>query len=190
MQVDPAEAWNCEKPRGDDLSVGNNNYGVGRDAFQKFLRRVRLDGLGLKNVQIGRERRLFYGRAAYILPPPARPVRLGDDGFDGNACFGGKTPERGYGKFRRATKDDAHGGHPRGLPLAGLPQFADTAFDQVPFEHAEMLDEKDAVQVIDFVTEGASEQAFTVHFIRFALDVLRADSYVGRAQHRAAKSGY
>src|ERR1700687_511482 len=114
MQVDPAAARNCQQPSGNDLSVGNNDYGVGRDAFQKFLRRIRLDGLGLKNVQIGRERRLFYGRAAYILPPPARPVRLGDDGFDGNAWLGGKAPERGYGKFRRATKDDAHGGHPRG----------------------------------------------------------------------------
>jgi len=36
-----------------------------------------------------------------------------------------------------------------GLPLAGLPQFADAAFDQVPFQHAEVLDKQDAVQVID-----------------------------------------
>src|SRR6266436_4218150 len=76
------------------------------------------------------------------------------------------------------------------LPLAGLPQFADAAFDQVPLEHAEVLDKKDAVQVIDFVTERASQQAFAAHLVRFTLDVLRANSHVGRAQHRAAKSGY
>jgi hypothetical protein len=29
--------------------------------------------------------------------------------------------------------------HPS-LPLAGFPQFADPAFDQVPLEHAEVLD--------------------------------------------------
>src|ERR1700687_6418616 len=110
MQVDPAEARNCQKPSGNDLSVGNNDYGVGRDAFQKFLRRIRLDGLGLKNVQIGRERRLFYGRAAYILPPPARPVRLGDDGLDGNGGVGGQTPGRGGGKIRGGAKKESHWG--------------------------------------------------------------------------------
>jgi len=58
-----------------------------------------------------------------VLPAAARPVRLRDDGFDGNAGFSGKPPERGYGpNSRRATKKTMRmAGTPRyGLPLAGL----------------------------------------------------------------------
>jgi hypothetical protein len=53
-------------------------------------------------------------------------------------------------------------------PVAGLPQFADPALDQVSFQHAEVLDEKHAVQVIDFVAERAREQPFAAHLEDFA----------------------
>jgi len=51
--------------------------------------------------------------AQNVLPAAARTVGLRDDGFHGNARFSGETPERGHSEFRRSTKDDAHGGHPR-----------------------------------------------------------------------------
>ena len=123
-----------------------------------------------------------------MLAPAARTVGLRDDSFHGYAGLGSETPERGNGKFWRATKDDAHRGHPRGsnisaglhasleefsvnarptpvLPLAGLPQFANAAFDQVSLEHAEVLDEQDSVQVVDLMTERAREQSFAAHLI-------------------------
>jgi len=62
-----------QKPRGNDLSVRNNHNGIGRNTFQEFLRRVRLDGFGLVDMQIGCERRLFDRRAADALPSAARP---------------------------------------------------------------------------------------------------------------------
>jgi hypothetical protein len=43
------------------------------------------------------------------------------------------------------------GAGPCALPLTGLPQFADFSPDQVALQHAQMLDEKDAAQVIDLV---------------------------------------
>src|SRR5580658_2640637 len=46
------------------------------------------------------------------------------------------------------------------LPLALFFQFFDFAPDQVALEHAEVLQEQDAVQVIDFVAEGAGHEVF------------------------------
>jgi len=96
-------------------------------------------------MQIGCERRLLTGVAADMLPRPRG--RFGCvRAFDGNAGFSGKTPERGYGEFRRATKTMRMADtRALRLPLAGLPQFADAAFDQIPFQHAEVLDEQDAI---------------------------------------------
>src|ERR1700730_1827353 len=150
-------------------------------------------------MQVLSERHFFNRRGADLLPAAAWTVRLRDDSFDGNAGLGGKAPERGYSEFRRATKDDAHKDlcalfsylagckrsphpisgrlqvQPAPLPIAGLPQFADSAFNQISLEHAEVLQKKNAVQVVDFMTERASEQALASHFIRFAFDVLRAN---------------
>ena len=54
-----------------------------------------------------------------------------------------------------------------GLPVAGFSQFADAALDQVALEHAQVLDEQDAVQVVGLVAEGARQQAFAVHLVTF-----------------------
>jgi len=59
MQIDPADAGKSQKPRGNDLSVGNNHNDIGGNTFQEFLRRVRLDGFRLVDMQIGCERPLL-----------------------------------------------------------------------------------------------------------------------------------
>ena len=113
MQIDPAEPGNRQEPGGNNLTVRNDHYGVGGDAFQKFLRRIGFDRFRLVDVQTGFECRLFHRGAADVLAAPARSVRLRDDSFHRKFRMRGKPPERGYGEFRRATKDDAHHGHPR-----------------------------------------------------------------------------
>src|SRR6202041_825402 len=67
------------------------------------------------------------------------------------------------------------------LPLAGFFQLADFAFDKVALQHAEVRDEEDTVEVINFVTEGAGEEAFAAAFEGSARRVLRADGDVLRA---------
>ena len=51
-----------------------------------------------------------------------------------------------------------------------------------------MLDEKDAIEVVDFVAEGAGEQVFAADLEGFALGVLRAHGDELRAQNVAAKA--
>src|SRR5713101_3141570 len=77
-------------------------------------------------------------------------------------------------RIRRSTQ--------RRLPLAGLPQFADAALDQVPFEHAQMLEEEDPIQVIYLMGEGAGEQSFTLHLERLPVKVLGANRHIGGPQ--------
>src|SRR5260370_34053868 len=59
------------------------------------------------------------------------------------------------------------------LPLALFSQFFDFALDEIALEHAEMLDEKNAVEVIDFVAEGAGKEVFAADLERLAFGVLR-----------------
>src|ERR1035438_1320872 len=59
------------------------------------------------------------------------------------------------------------------LPFAEFPHFLDFALDQVALEHAEVLDEKDAVEVIDFVAERARQQILAANLERFACNVDR-----------------
>src|SRR5579859_7113239 len=74
------------------------------------------------------------------------------------------------------------GGSLRTLPLALFAEFLDFALDEVALEHAQMLDEKNAIEVIDFVTEGAGQQIFAADFEEFALGVLRFDGDKLRAE--------
>src|SRR5690348_16612911 len=75
------------------------------------------------------------------------------------------------------------------LPLARFAKFLDAAANHVAFEHAEVLDEKNAVQMIDFVAESASEQVFAANFKRLAEGILCADGHKERPEHIAAKTG-
>src|ERR1700679_2033423 len=79
-------------------------------------------------------------------------------------------------------------GGTRVLPLAGFFQLANFALDQVALEHTKVRDEEDAVEVIDFVAEGAREQAFAAAFELGARRVLRADSDILRTFDVATKT--
>src|SRR5437868_9317952 len=52
-----------------------------------------------------------------------------------------------------------------------------------------MLQKQDAIEVIDFVAEGAREQIFAANFKRFTGQILRADGDELRANDIAAKTG-
>src|SRR4029077_12939451 len=46
----------------------------------------------------------------------------------------------------------------RALPLALFPKLLDFAFYEVALQHAQMLDEENAVEVVDFMAESAGQQ--------------------------------
>ena len=79
------------------------------------------------------------------------------------------------------------------LPLAVFSQLADFALDDVAFEHAEMGNKKNSVEMIDFVAEGAGQQAFAAHFkflpgyvVRPHGDVLGTRHVTAESRHRQA----
>src|SRR5258708_11353065 len=53
-----------------------------------------------------------------------------------------------------------------------------------------MLDEKNAVEVVDFVAEGAGKQVFAANLERFAFGILRFYGDELRRDDVAAKAGY
>src|SRR5215469_3881264 len=75
------------------------------------------------------------------------------------------------------------------LPFAGFFHFPDFSFDQIAFEQAEVGDEKNTIQMVDFVAESAREQPFTAHFKFFPGRVLRAHRHKLRTQDMPAESG-
>src|SRR5260370_6783797 len=77
----------------------------------------------------------------------------------------------------------------RRLALALFLKFFDFALDEIALEHAEMLDEKNAVEVVDFVAEGAGQKIFAANLERFALGILRFYRDELRADDVAAKAG-
>src|SRR5271154_977514 len=75
----------------------------------------------------------------------------------------------------------------RALPLAGFFQLANLALDHVALQHAQVSDEEDAVEVIDFVAKRARKQSFAAHFEFFARSVMRAYGHVLRPSNVRAK---
>jgi hypothetical protein len=55
-----------------------------------------------------------------------------------------------------------------GSPLALLFEFFDFALDEVALEHAQVLQEEDAVEMVNFVAEGTGEKIFAANFEGFA----------------------
>src|SRR4029077_10132620 len=84
---------------------------------------------------------------------------------DGSANAGGPQKTIRSGTFR--------------LPLPGFFHLANLAFDQVALEHAEVIDEENSVQMVNFVAESAGQQAFAAHFEFLTGGVLCADGDVG-----------
>src|SRR5467141_5073051 len=80
-------------------------------------------------------------------------------------------------------------GRLRHLPLALFPELLDFPSDQVALEHAEVLQKKNSIQVINLMAEGPRQQVFTTNFELLALGILRFDGHKLRPQHVATKSG-
>src|SRR5258708_99682 len=80
------------------------------------------------------------------------------------------------------------GGRLRHLPLALFPELFYFPPDEVALQHAEVLQKKDSVQVIDLMAEGSRQQVFAANFELLALGILRLDGHKLRPQHVAAKS--
>jgi hypothetical protein len=55
------------------------------------------------------------------------------------------------------------------LPLAFFPQFLDLSFDQVALQHAQVLQEKNPIQVIDLMAESPRQQILAANFKAFSL---------------------
>src|SRR5882724_307392 len=84
-------------------------------------------------------------------------------------------------------------GRLRRLPLALFPELFDFALDEVALQHAEMLEKKNAVEMIDLMAEGAGEKIFAANFVGFAFgvlgfygDKLRTDDVAAEAGNREA----
>src|SRR5579863_9156031 len=74
------------------------------------------------------------------------------------------------------------------LPLAVFSQLANFALDDVALEHAEMSDEENAVEVIDFVAKGARKETLAAHFKFFTRRIVSMHSDILRARHVAAET--
>src|SRR5580700_7591854 len=75
---------------------------------------------------------------------------------------------------------------PASFPLAGLLQLANLPQDQVTLQRTQTPRKKDAVEVIDFVLEGAGEELCALHLEPVAIEVLRFDGDFGRTRDLVA----
>src|SRR6266849_6020383 len=80
------------------------------------------------------------------------------------------------------------GGRLRHLPLALFPELLDFPFDQVALQHAEVLQKKNSVEVIDLMAERSRQQVFPANFKRLAFGILRLDGHKLRPQHVSSKA--
>src|ERR1700677_4171150 len=76
----------------------------------------------------------------------------------------------------------------RSFPFACFLQLFDFAFDQGALEGAQVIDEQDAVKMIDLMQHGAGEKVFAADFERFASDFSCADGGLFGATHRLAEA--
>ena len=188
VEIDPAEARNRQQARSNDLAVGNDNDGVGVTFAEKLFGFGSADFFGLEDRKVSGESDFLYRRKGDLLAAAAGAVRLSDDGGDLEVGLGEEVLETWNCERRCAAEQDAHRANPLArsarlilhrlksvplkpslLPLALFFQFFDFAFDEVAFEHAEVLKEQDAVEVVDFVAESTSEKVFAADFERLPL---------------------
>src|SRR5258708_1056619 len=75
------------------------------------------------------------------------------------------------------------------LPLALFPELLDFPSDQVALEHAEVLQKKDSIQVVDLMAKGSRQQVFAANFELFTFRILRFDGHKLRAPPEPSNSG-
>src|ERR1700733_2513792 len=73
------------------------------------------------------------------------------------------------------------------LPIPGFLEFSDFAFDEIAFQHADVLNEKCSGKMIDFMGERARQKPFAEHFEILARCILRFHGDVHRPHHIGAK---
>src|SRR6185437_7083346 len=94
--------------------------------------------------------RLLDWRLRKLVAASLRPIRLRIDG-------GKLVPrrdqrlQRWHGELRRAEKDNPHSGYRSLFPVSCLLQLTDLAPDHIPLQRAQVTDEQNAVQMINFV---------------------------------------
>jgi hypothetical protein len=168
VQVDPAEFRNGQKTRRDDLSVGDNHDDVGRKSLQDVLNFGSADFFWLMDGDASSERYFLYWRKGNFLPPAARTVGLSDDCNNLKIRLREEVLECGNGEQRRATENSSHAkpqqslrresNRLQSLPLALFFELFDFALDKVALEHAEVLQEQNPIQMVDFMTESARQK--------------------------------
>src|SRR5262245_21883387 len=92
-----------------------------------------------------------------------------------------------YGPLARAKPTGVRAEPFWQLPLALLFEFSDFPLDEIALEHAQMLQEEDAVEMVNFVAESPGEEIFAPNFERLALQVLRSHGHKMWADDVAAE---
>ena len=110
MEVDPAETRNAEQPRGNYLTVGDDNDDVGAGFTEEMLGIRSADSFGLENAQVFGDSRLFYCGAGNRLAAPARTIGLGNHSGDFEVGLIEKVFEARNRKGGRATEKQAKPG--------------------------------------------------------------------------------
>ena len=121
------------------------------------------------------------------MAPAARAVRLSDDAEEFKVWLSEKVFQGRNGELRSSAEENSH--PLRHLPLALFPELFDFAPDEVALEHAEMLQKKNAVEMIDFMAKGPGQKIFAANFKGFALRILSFDGDKLRAHDVTAESG-
>src|ERR1700676_3156652 len=107
VQVEPAEFWDVQKPRGNDLTVGDDDDGVRSERAEVRFDFRCADFFRLMNGEIGRERDFFNRRKNYLLGAAFGAVGLGVDGEDFELGMAQKMGEGWRGELRGAAEDEA-----------------------------------------------------------------------------------
>ena len=79
MGVDPAEFWNSEQSRGDDLAIGDDDDGVGIGFAEELFGFGSADFFWLADGEVGSKSGLFYRGEGCLLAASAGAVGLGND---------------------------------------------------------------------------------------------------------------
>src|SRR2546429_5895951 len=121
------------------------------------------------------QRRFLHRRKGNFLSAAPRPVWLRNYANDFKVSLCEEIFERGNCEGGCPAENDSH--PLRHLPLALFPELLDFPSDQVALQHAEVLQKKDSVEVIDLMAERPRKQVFPANFKRLALRVLRLDGH-------------
>ena len=156
VHVDHAEPGQVEQRRRQDPAVGRDDGEIRceRAQLRRGTPRPSAARAGGRADRARTAAALTGAAASTLLSAAAGPVRLRDDADDrdGGDRAARRVTARRMPACRRRRRAAAS-------PLAGALQLPDLADDQVALDAAQPIEEQHAVEVIDLVLEGASQQA-------------------------------